>query len=525
MEPEPEPKILPKGFVVNSDQIEGNIERIASEPVGVEDIAKIWKVYTTTKRRLLDPTAERLENYWWRIWGSRRRHLDGATVARLFANISDGQSFVPLRGPPNRDEGDTPVKKNILLAPESTTSTTPQRPNPRPIRNHTSSSSNLSRPPTVMPHPILKKTRGPSSNGPRPTARFVSPHESEHETEPASSSTSNAHVVVQPPSPLAPEDTKADKKSSATTRKKPTKPTFVATSATKKKRPVMPRRQSSQTSQVSQISNTSSATGSPASLQSPAQRTLTELGVARGKRAASSRFQENFSPTLRTPVAKPGSKAKSKSIERSTSSERSKSNERTKSNERSKSKEGKNVSPKKLVQEEPELEFEGIGPNELISVIPSISTSSSIIGQRLQEEAQSNGSKASQRSSPEKPSQPGLVRKLSGMGRREGSKSSASIAPTLTAVTTHGDSTQDVRSENMNPSTSAKDKGKGRAIGEYQPDIFAKRPVQTVASPSTSEYSASLARSKSQLTLLLEKDQKDRAKNAGHGSPNGKRRS
>lgn len=65
-------------------------------------------VYTTTKRRLLDPRAERLENYWWRMWGSRKRELNGATVARLFAQISDGQTFVPLRGPPNRDEG-TPL--------------------------------------------------------------------------------------------------------------------------------------------------------------------------------------------------------------------------------------------------------------------------------------------------------------------------------------------------------------------------------------------------------------------------------
>jgi len=69
----------------------------------------ISTVYTTTKRRLLDPTAERLENYWWRIWGSRKRELNGATVARLFAQISDGQTFVPLRGPPNRDEGTPPL--------------------------------------------------------------------------------------------------------------------------------------------------------------------------------------------------------------------------------------------------------------------------------------------------------------------------------------------------------------------------------------------------------------------------------
>jgi hypothetical protein len=53
--------------------------------------------------------GRRLENYWWRIWGSRKRQLDGATVAHMFAYISDGISFVPLRGPANRDEGSPPL--------------------------------------------------------------------------------------------------------------------------------------------------------------------------------------------------------------------------------------------------------------------------------------------------------------------------------------------------------------------------------------------------------------------------------
>jgi hypothetical protein len=51
----------------------------------------------------------------------------------------------------------------------------------------------------VVPHPILKKSRGPSSTGPRPTARFISPHDSENEDD--NSVSPNSHVVVQPPSP------------------------------------------------------------------------------------------------------------------------------------------------------------------------------------------------------------------------------------------------------------------------------------------------------------------------------------
>jgi hypothetical protein len=35
--------ILPKGIVVNSDQIEGNIGSIDAEPLDEADIAKVWK--------------------------------------------------------------------------------------------------------------------------------------------------------------------------------------------------------------------------------------------------------------------------------------------------------------------------------------------------------------------------------------------------------------------------------------------------------------------------------------------------
>ena len=46
--------------------------------------------------------------------------------------------------------------------------------------------SSSSKPPPA--HPILKKTRGPSASGPKPTARFVTPHESAEEDEGSSMS-------------------------------------------------------------------------------------------------------------------------------------------------------------------------------------------------------------------------------------------------------------------------------------------------------------------------------------------------
>jgi hypothetical protein len=35
--------ILPKGFVVNSPEIEGSIERINAEPLDLAEIANFWK--------------------------------------------------------------------------------------------------------------------------------------------------------------------------------------------------------------------------------------------------------------------------------------------------------------------------------------------------------------------------------------------------------------------------------------------------------------------------------------------------
>ena len=59
--------------------------------------------YTTTFRRLFDPSAFRLENFWWHVWGSERlRNLSGPELARLFEEFSNGPTFVPLVSPAER---------------------------------------------------------------------------------------------------------------------------------------------------------------------------------------------------------------------------------------------------------------------------------------------------------------------------------------------------------------------------------------------------------------------------------------
>jgi hypothetical protein len=65
---------------VNSPEAEEFIQNYVRQPMEPKEVARYWKgipvfrasgcsnilsVYTTTSRRLRDPTAERLENYWY----------------------------------------------------------------------------------------------------------------------------------------------------------------------------------------------------------------------------------------------------------------------------------------------------------------------------------------------------------------------------------------------------------------------------------------------------------------------------
>ncbi|KAH8662026.1 hypothetical protein BX600DRAFT_308396 [Xylariales sp. PMI_506] len=253
---EPPPMILPKGIVFNSDRV---YKEVASYPlVPPEKIYEYWHVYTTTFGKLKDPTASRLENFWWHVLGSDRRYLSGPTLARIFEDISNGPTFVKLRGPPNRYEGPsppaTPIVQNAIVSlgagiADGRTQNEGKLEKTEAARPIQPSSS---KPPPS--HPILKKPRGPSSSGPRPTARFVSPPESEAEdSHKESEIASSASVPTTPVLEIAESKnfngaTAKDKhKRSSGSAAKKKSPAFVASSASKR-RPAMPRRQSSQSS-------------------------------------------------------------------------------------------------------------------------------------------------------------------------------------------------------------------------------------------------------------------------------------
>ena len=85
-------------------------------------------------------------------------------------NLTRSQEFPHIPSP-------TPTQKNVARSKNRRQKTGSKASDP-PLKPLSSSSS---KPPPV--HPILKKTRGPSASGPKPTARFVTPHESAEEDE------------------------------------------------------------------------------------------------------------------------------------------------------------------------------------------------------------------------------------------------------------------------------------------------------------------------------------------------------
>lgn len=366
-----------------------------------------------------------------------------------------------------------------------------------------------------MPHPILKKTRGPSTGGPRPTARFISPHESEHEGDETSSVSPNSHVVVQPPSP-EPRDGKSEKKTAGTASRKKTG--FSA--GTKKKRPVIVRRQSSQTSQSS-----ADAAAKEAEAAQMTSETRSSLDGPPAK--TKSRFQENFTPS---PDRSGGSQMAKKRLGD------------TKRSSPRKSAGGKGRSTPSKMSEEAALSGEP-GPSTQLRRVENLQKEEGVEGLTLEEiedlemqriilaeanaRLQRKTHRASDRvSDPETERQaPKSPRKLATTPESSGidamrlvqhdAKSTPSLAPTLTAATGQvalGEvEIEPPRSPSKSEHPSRESKGKGRAIGEpEQVDLFAKRPVQPVKPAPVVD---SLSRSKSQLTLLLKQDKEKTTRN------------
>lgn len=222
--------ILPKGIVENTAEIYAEVA--SYDIVPPEKLREYWHVYTTTHRKLYDPTASRLESFWWHVWGSDCRRLSGKTLARLFENISNRPTFVPLRGPPNRFEKPMvclPPLPDLAIEPrlarhglasrmqegKDCKECKPREKSPgkqeaaeKPAKDQAAHlkkiSSSSARPP---PHQSILKTR--PSNGPRPTPRFALPsgEPSEDEADPITPISEEATAEFDSASGSTPEST------------------------------------------------------------------------------------------------------------------------------------------------------------------------------------------------------------------------------------------------------------------------------------------------------------------------------
>ncbi|KAI9748215.1 MAG: hypothetical protein M1815_003438 [Lichina confinis] len=81
---------LPEGIVTHTDSVAREIDQV--DVITVDDVRRLWKVYNANKHVLRRNSGGRLENLFWRIWANQGRlcrELSGSTVAKLFVSISE----------------------------------------------------------------------------------------------------------------------------------------------------------------------------------------------------------------------------------------------------------------------------------------------------------------------------------------------------------------------------------------------------------------------------------------------------
>ncbi|KAL8911803.1 MAG: hypothetical protein Q9171_003071 [Xanthocarpia ochracea] len=78
------PEGLPEGLVTTKVEVRGELESV--DRVDVDDIARLWK------DTFAEDVGRRLENFFWRIWGNNRVlcNITGTLVAAIFSKISEG---------------------------------------------------------------------------------------------------------------------------------------------------------------------------------------------------------------------------------------------------------------------------------------------------------------------------------------------------------------------------------------------------------------------------------------------------
>lgn len=395
----------------------------------------------------------------------------------------------------------TPVSR---VRNESRPTTTPTSVSPAPAPPAPAA------PVAPMPPPILKKTRGPSGNGPRPTARFISPPASEDDESNASST--SKHVVIQSPSPPLEQTSTVDEKveKEKVDRKlipAPSSKKFVA-SASKKKRPVVVRRQSSQTSQSSNDSSARVPGG-----QGQQSKTLARpppLSVQPGR---NQNTQENTAPPRATTSPTKRNSSRLAVPTRGCSRKLASTCEESSEVEPAQPEAGPSKNPNATVNNEvpvhivsdTELKVQRmLLDNAKISTMLPSGTPSPDSQTSITSKDSSNGNA------------PGY-RRISGKHLlQHQSKGIVSSAPTLTDATGHLDLSNGSQNITAPASPERPSKGKART---FVKDLFTMKSLPVAFSATTSESlpaaasSGPLSKSKSQLSLLLERHEANSSAN------------
>ncbi|KAI3339702.1 hypothetical protein F4824DRAFT_454472 [Ustulina deusta] len=87
---------LPQGLMGYKDSMYREIAKFNVVPI--HWILKASSDSTTLSRKLTDPTARRLANFWTRVLGGNRRYLPGTVIAQLFKQICEEPGTPTIRG-------------------------------------------------------------------------------------------------------------------------------------------------------------------------------------------------------------------------------------------------------------------------------------------------------------------------------------------------------------------------------------------------------------------------------------------
>ncbi|KAJ9297166.1 hypothetical protein DTO271G3_4459 [Paecilomyces variotii] len=238
---------LPKDLVLTKGNVGSELAVLGG--VDVDDIIKLWRVYNTNSSILRDGVGQRLENFFWRIWSSKRIYssLSGSTLATLFVHISDDRAIQTI--PTVTTKKLRALKTAQQCADQDTTSwSAAKAASEQGSKDDGGKKGEQARSGRTQPRlpPILKKSQGTQAERPKTTRILISDKAGENIMQTTSSN---------PPTPLT--GTQSHKEPPPKQSRKKT--AFVANTAlNSRRRPALLRRKSSQ-----QSSGQSSARVSP----------------------------------------------------------------------------------------------------------------------------------------------------------------------------------------------------------------------------------------------------------------------